>query len=1166
MSHPEILTYPGRLTIAGAPEGMDALLLAELAQGGDKRGFLHIARDDARMSRMAEALAFFAPGLEVLLLPAWDCLPYDRVSPAGPVVSQRIDTLTRLARAPRPGIGRVVVTTVSALLQKVPPREVFRDAIFEVKAGGAFSREAFGRLVARNGYRRAETVREPGEYAVRGGIVDIFPPGTAEPMRLDLFGDEVERIRGFDPLTQRTTGAAERLELKAMSEVLLDDASVQRFRMGYRELFGAVTDADPLYGAISAGRPHIGMEHWLPLFYERLESLPDYMPEAAITFDYQADEVIATRLETIAEFYEARRSLSESDPQTLYKPIPPDRFFLDRPALDGLLAGRATGYFTPFRSPEGAGGDGIRVDAGGKQGRDFADARANPDANLFDVVREHIAAEQAQGRRVVVASYSPGARDRLGVLLRERGRLQGAPVEHWAEVAAQPPDQVTLAVLGLEHGFVRDGLAVITEQDILGDRLVRPARKRSRSENFISEVSTLSPGDLVVHVEHGIGRYEGLETIEVAGAPHDCLRVRYDGGDKLFVPVENIEMLSRYGSEEAGAQLDRLGGAAWQARKARVKKRIQEIADTLIKVAAERQLRPGDVIAAHDEGSYGEFCARFPYPETEDQNTAIEETIRDLGSGRPMDRLVCGDVGFGKTEVALRAAFLAVMAGLQVAIVVPTTLLARQHFRTLKSRFAGFPVRIGQLSRLASAKEAAQVKAGLADGTVDIVVGTHTLLAKSISFKRLGLLIVDEEQHFGVKQKERLKQLKSNVHVLTLTATPIPRTLQLALSGVRDMSLIATPPIDRLAVRTFVLPYDPVIIREAILREHFRGGQSYYVCPRIEDLPKVRERLAELVPEIKIAEAHGRMGAAELEDVMSAFYDGKYDLLLSTNIVESGLDIPSVNTMIIHRADMFGLAQLYQLRGRVGRSKLRAYAYLTLPPGKALTEAATKRLNVMQTLDTLGAGFTLASHDMDIRGAGNLLGEEQSGHVREVGIELYQQMLEEAVAAAKGEAGAAGQPDWTPQINIGTPVLIPESYVADLGVRLGLYRRISTLVDQKEIDGFAAELVDRFGPLPAEVENLLKVVAIKRLCLDAGVEKVDAGPKGAVLSFRHNQFANPHGLVEFMTSQAKTISLRPDQKLVVRRPWDDANARATGLQQILRKIARIAAGAVERAA
>ena len=1155
-----MLTEPGQVTIAGAPEGVDALLLGELAEGASPRQFLHVARDDAAMGRMAEGLAFFAPALEVLSLPAWDCLPYDRVSPNGEIVSRRIDTLTKLARTPRPESSRVVITTVNALLQKVPPAETFRDAVFQVAVGGRLAREDLGRFVALNGYRRAETVREAGEYALRGGIVNIFPPGTSEPVRLDLFGDEVERIRGFDPLSQRTTGRLDRLELKAMSEVLLDETAVQRFRMGYRELFGAVKEGDPLYEAVSAGRAHVGMEHWLPLFYERLDTILDYLPDAAVTFDHQAEQAIATRLETIQEFYGARRSLADADRATLYMPVPPDTLFLDRAALDVALATRAIGSFSPFKAPAGA----RTVDAGGQPGRDFADARAHPEVNLFDAVREHIAAEQRRGRRVVVAGYSPGARDRLQTLLHEHGVSNSVTLPSWREVGALAGDVVALIVLGLEHGFVRDGLAVIAEQDILGDRLVRPARRRSRAENFISEVSSLTAGDLVVHVEHGIGRYEGLETIEVSGAAHDCLRVLYDGGDRLFVPVENIEVLSRFGSEEAGVQLDRLGGAGWQARKARVKKRIREIADELIRVAAERQLKPGEVIAA--EGSaYAEFCARFPYPETEDQLGAIDETVHDLAEGRPMDRLICGDVGFGKTEVALRAAFLGVMSGFQVAIVVPTTLLARQHYRTFSERFAGLPVKIGRLSRLTGAKETALAKAGLAAGTLDIVIGTHALLGKQIAFKHLGLLIVDEEQHFGVKQKERLKQLRSNVHVLTLTATPIPRTLQLALSGVRDMSLIATPPVDRLAVRTFVLPYDPVVVREALLREHFRGGQSYYVCPRIEDLPKVHERLKELVPEVKIVTAHGRMAASVLEDAMAAFYDGKFDVLLSTNIVESGLDIPAANTLIVHRADMFGLAQLYQLRGRVGRAKLRAYAYLTLPPGRALSEAAQKRLHVMQTLDTLGAGFTLASHDMDIRGAGNLLGEEQSGHVREVGIELYQQMLEEAVAVAKGDGAGVAQPDWTPQINLGTPVLIPESYVADLGVRLGLYRRISGLVDQAEIDSFAAELVDRFGPLPAEVENLLKIVAIKRLCLDAGIEKLDAGPKGAVLAFHRNRFANPKGLIEFVTRQGSSVSFRPDQKLVIRRGWEAETARVAGVVQVLKKVAEIAAK-VEKAA
>ena len=733
-------------------------------------------------------------------------------------------------------------------------------------------------------------------------------------------------------------------------------------------------------------------------------------------------------------------------------------------------------------------------------------------------------------------------------------------VAQWSELAALPASSVGLLVLGLETGYATPDFALVTEQDILGDRLARPSRRRTNVEQFITEVSALAPGDLVVHVDHGIGRYDGLVTLDVAGAPHDCLRIIYAGDDKLFVPVENIEVLSRYGSEGTEVVLDRLGGVAWQSRKARVKERIKEIAGQLIAVAAERQLRQGETMPP-PEGLYEEFAARFPYPETEDQLRAIADTLTDMGSGRPMDRLICGDVGFGKTEVALRAAFIAAMQGTQVAVVVPTTLLARQHYRTFTQRFAGLPVRIGQLSRMVAPRDAAATKKEIAEGRIDIVIGTHALLGKGIAFKHLGLLVIDEEQHFGVAQKERLKQLRANVHVLTLTATPIPRTLQMALAGVKEMSVIATPPVDRLAVRSFIMPYDPVVVREAILREHHRGGQIFYVAPHISDLDEVGQELKRLVPEIKIGMAHGRMASTALEDVMSAFDDGAFDVLLSTNIVESGLDIPRANTLIVHRSDMFGLAQLYQLRGRVGRGKLRAYAYLTLPAGKHLTATAQRRLEVMQTLDTLGAGFTLASHDMDIRGAGNLLGEEQSGHIREVGVELYQHLLEEAVASARtGTDGFGEAPeDWTPQITIGMPVLIPEAYVADLNVRLGLYRRLAALVDAREIDAFAAELVDRFGSLPAEVQNLLDIIAIKRLCRVAGIEKVEAGPKGALISFRQNRFANPLGLVEFLQAQVGTAKLRTDQRLVVTRSWDDAKERLVGVRRLLEKLAEIAA-------
>jgi len=1149
------LSAPVRLSVGGAPEGHDARILGNLLESGAAPALLIVCRDEGRMARLQAAFAFFHPGIEVLTLPAWDCLPYDRVSPNAEVTSRRVDTLTRLVEKPAP----IVLTTVNAAVQKVPPRKLFAGRVLTLGAGGRISLDRLTGFLNQNGYYRTDTVREPGEFAVRGGIVDIFPPGNyhlgeAEPLRLDFFGDTIEGIRSFDPLTQRSTGKLEKLVMKPMSEVLLDEDTIRRFRGRYREQFGTVADDDPLYEAISAGRRYIGMEHWLPLYYESLETVLDYMPGAAVVLDHQAEQFRDDRLATIADFYLARKEVGQAvkGGSPIYRPVKPDQLWLDQAGWDGALDERAVLSLSPFAVPSSSG-----FDAGGGSGQDFAEARANPKINIFDALRDFIQAEQGLGHRVVLLAYSTGSADRLRSVLQDRG-VEALAVGSGPKIAGLLPKTVALAVLGLDRGYRSGGTIYLSEQDILGDRLARVPKRRKNFDKFVAEVSTLVEGDLVVHVEHGVGRYDGLVTLEVAGAPHDCLRVIYAGDDKLFVPVENIEVLSRFGSEEAGVQLDKLGGVAWQARKARVKARIRDIANELIRVAAERQFRQGEYLPA-PEGLYEEFAARFPYPETEDQLRAINDVLTDLASGKPMDRLVCGDVGFGKTEVALRAAFVASMSGTQVAIVVPTTLLARQHTRTLRQRFAGLPVRIGQLSRLVGAKETAEVKRDLADGRLDIVVGTHALLGKGVSFRHLGLVIVDEEQHFGVTQKEKLKQLKSNVHVLTLTATPIPRTLQLALSGVRDMSIIATPPIDRLAVRTFVMPYDGVVIREAILREIHRGGQTFYVVPRISDIEDVQKELARLVPEVKIVCAHGQMASAELETVMGAFDDRSFDLLLATNIIESGLDMPQANTIIIHRSDMFGLAQLYQLRGRVGRGKTRAYAYLTLPARRVLSETAQRRLEVMQTLDTLGAGFTLASHDLDIRGAGNLLGGEQSGHIREVGIELYQHMLEEAVVTARsGDKGIGEKPEeWTPQIAIGTPVLIPEAYVADLNVRLGLYRRIAGLLDRREIDAFAAELVDRFGPLPPEVDNLLEIIAIKRLCHDAGIERVEAGPKGAVLTFRGNRFSNPAGMADFLNRQCGTAKFRPDSKLVVMRGWDEPKQRIVGVTRILGELVGI---------
>ena len=1153
----DIVSAPGRLTLGETPEGFDALVLADIARAGGGVT-VHVARDDARMAALREALGFFAPEIEIVVFPAWDCLPYDRVSPNGEISARRMAALSRLAALEKAGGSAPVIllTTINAVLQRVPPRETVTRSAWSARTGNRIDLDVLTAYLAANGYNRTGTVREPGEFAVRGGIVDLYPSGFELPVRLDMFGDTLDAIRSFDAATQRTVGQLKSIDLVPASEIHLDAEAIRRFRAAYVATLGAATGDDPLYSAVSEGRKHAGMEHWLPLFHERMETIFDYVPEGLIAFDAQVEEAKASRLELIADYYDARAEARQQGSAAKlaadapsYKPLKPEALYLSDEEWRGLLSGRRIRDLTPFSVPETAGRN-----LGGKQGRNFAPERAQEGTNIFEVLGGHIAGLRRAGKRIAIASWSEGARDRLQHVLADHGIGNVLIADSWADVNSVSKATVSLIVLGLEAGFETDEFAVIGEQDVLGDRLIRQRRKK-RAENFLTEASSLTPGDLVVHVDHGIGRFERLQTIEVMGAPHDCLLLVYHGGDKLYLPVENIELLSRYGADDSDAALDRLGGTGWQARKAKLKQRIREMAAELIRIAAARELKTAPAMEP-TPGAYDEFCARFPFTETEDQEQAIASVLEDLARGRPMDRLVCGDVGFGKTEVALRTAFVAAMAGYQVAVVVPTTLLARQHYRTFSQRFQGLPLKLRQMSRLVGTKDMAEAREGLASGDVDIVIGTHALLGKQVKFRNLGLVIVDEEQHFGVAHKEQLKKLRAEVHVLTLTATPIPRTLQLALSGVRELSLIATPPVDRLAVRTYVSPFDPVVIREALLREHFRGGQSFYVVPRIADLAEAEEFLREYVPEVKFIAAHGQMAAGEIEDKMTAFYDGKYDVLVSTTIVESGLDIPTANTLVVHRADMFGLAQLYQLRGRVGRSKARAYAYLTVPPYRTLTPAAEKRLRVLQSLDSLGAGFSLASHDLDIRGAGNLLGDEQSGHIKEVGYELYQEMLEEAVASMRGSGTEEGQ--WSPQINVGTPVLIPEGFVPDLDARMALYRRLSDVETRAEIDGFAAELIDRFGKLPEEVEFLLKIVEIKGLCRIANVEKIEAGPKGIVLSLRENTFPNPAALVELINDERGKAKLRPDHKLVFMRDWATPAERLAGTHRLMSTLAKLA--------
>jgi transcription-repair coupling factor (superfamily II helicase) len=1144
-----VASTQGALAVEGAPEGIDAPIVAETARlrGGVT---LYIARDEGMAQTFDAALSFFAPELETLRLPAWDNPPYDRISPAPTIAAQRCAALARLARRKADEPPLVVIATASAVAQRVPPRARLSASVLHARVGQVLDMEALDAYLDANGYARASVVRAPGDYAARGGLIEVFPPAASEPLRFDFFGDTLESIRVFDAETQRTQRTLREAVLAPVSEVIFDDASIGQFRRAFAQNFGAVTDI--AHDSVSARIRRQGVEQWLPYFYDTLETVFDYVGETAlVVFEALAEDAIRDRLDTARDHFEARKAAPVARGAQLFRAPAPETFYLDLDAIARTLSGRATRRFTPHH---GAGGQAITAPA--HKGRDFARERQAADANVFDAAAAHVKTLLKAGKRVVFAAWSEGSAERLSGVLTDHGVPEPAPVASWKDALALAAQRPAVAVLPIEHGFETDHAAILTEQDLLGDRLARPRRKR-RASAFIAEAAALSPGDFVVHQEHGIARYDGLKTLTVQDAPHDCLDLEYFGGDRLYLPVENIELVSRYGSEDAEVQLDRLGGVAWQGRKARAKQRLRDMAAELIRIAAERAARTAEQVTP-PEGVYDEFCARFPYEETDDQLAAIEDVLTDLAAGRPMDRLICGDVGFGKTEVALRAAFLVAMTGRQVAVIAPTTLLSRQHYRTFSERFHGLPIRVRQLSRLVSTKEANETKKGVADGTVEIVIGTHAVLAKSIAFRDLGLLIVDEEQHFGVKHKERLKELKSEVHVLTLSATPIPRTLQMALSGIREMSIIATPPVDRMAVRTYVAPFDGLTIREALLKERYRGGQSFFVTPRIADLEELADFLRKQAPEVSFKVAHGQMPSSQLDEIMSAFYDGAFDVLVSTTIVESGLDIPRANTLVVNRADLFGLAQLYQLRGRVGRSKVRAFAYLTTPPGQRLTDGAEKRLKILSTLDNLGAGFTLASHDLDMRGGGNLLGEEQSGQIREVGVELYQSMLEEAVLSLReGKEDLAMARSWSPQINVGAAVLIPEGYVTDLTVRLALYRRLADLETDQEREAFAAELIDRFGPLPAEADQLISVATLKALCRVCAIAKLDAGPKGAVLTFREAGFPDPVALVQYVQRNAGSLRMRPDGKLVVQGDWPDPPLRLKALRTALEGVSAL---------
>jgi transcription-repair coupling factor (superfamily II helicase) len=1102
------------------PEGSESLLVNEISKNIDNNIFI-IARDLKRYQQIKDGLDYFVNN-DVLFYPQWDCVPYDRISPNKLITSKRLETLSILSNGECK--NKIILTTIQASCQRTLSINEIKNKFILLKPGETVDINNLVSFFVNNGYTKTSTVREHGEFSIRGGIIDFFSP-LNNPVRLDLFGNNIESIKSFDLISQRSTELLKEVLVYPASEIALNDKTIENFRINFNKKFGPQKEKIKIYESISEGISYPGMEHWLPFFYNKTNTIFDYTNDPIIILDHLYENSLEDFLLTVTDHFQSRKEYDEnklSKIENKYFSIDPSYLYQEKEEYEKNLASKNCVQISPFKKPNAK-------NLNGKVSSKYSNIKSQRnDSSSYEGLKKDIDSYIRENKKIIFACSSAGSSERVAKILTNNGVLNDLKnLESFNDINQ---DNIYITVLNLNNGFHFEDYIFISEQDIFGEKFYRPRIIR-KAENFIREISSVMPGDAVVHVDHGIGRFENLSTLEINNAKHECLLIKYANDDKLYLPVENIEVLSRYGSEISDQMLDKLGGLSWTTRKENLKKKIKFLAEELISVAAKRQLSKAEMLNV-PEDFYEEFCSRFSFEETNDQLNAINDVQGDLEKGLPMDRLICGDVGFGKTEVALRASFLAAMSGKQVSLLTPTTLLARQHFETFKDRFKGFPINISELSRLTPKKES--VIKEINSGSCDIVIGTHSLLGEKISFNDLGLLIIDEEQHFGVKHKEKIKKLRDNIHVLTLTATPIPRTLQLAMTGVRDLSIIASPPIDRRAIETYVFPNDPLVVKEALLRERYRGGQSFYVVPRVSDIEDIEEYLKEFVPEINYITVHGQMPSKQIEDRINDFYMGSYDVLISTTIIESGLDIPNANTLIIHRSDMFGLSQLYQIRGRVGRSKVKAYAYLTYKEHKKLGKKALKRLEVLQSLDSLGAGFNLASYDLEIRGSGNLLGEEQSGQIKEVGIELYQNMLEETIEELKNTNQKINNNQWSPKISLPLSVLIPEDYISDLTIRMEIYKRLSSISIEEEIDEIAAELIDRFGSLPREVETLIDTIGLKNLCKQTNIEKIDCGKNGFLISFKNNTFSNPTELVKYINSNKNYISIRSDQRLFVK--------------------------------
>jgi len=1114
-----------------------ALLSAARAHDGI---VLVLTRSSHQAQLLEQDIQLFSDGdLPIFHFPDYETLPYDAFSPHPDIIAERLSTLASLAQMSR----GLLIVPVATLMQRLPPGNHALGRNIQLRTGQTLVIDDFRRQLQQAGYNHADPVYQAGQFTVRGSVVDLFPTGRKLPLRIDLFDEEIDSLREFDPETQRSTAQLQRFEMLPAREYPCDDESFSNFRKAFRFRFAVDTRKVALYQDLRQGLHPQGLEQYLPLFFQNTQSLLDYLPAKPLVIAQRGIEKAA------ADFWSSTRERWEQRRHDVERPVldPPELFFSAQDVQNQL---------DEFNS--------IDLLEAGQQSSNAVlfDTRPAPDLHIHDRGNEPAAAllafnNQFDGR-IMFAADTTGRREVLAETLQAFG-IRPQRFESWAEFQTSTA-RLGLVVLPLQQGFVAGSdIAVLTESQLFGGR-VRPRITRKLSERdpeaIIRSLSELEPGDPVVHEDHGIGRYRGLQSLEIDGREAEFLMLEYAGEDKLYVPVSSMQLISRYtGGAAETAPLHRLGSEQWAKARKRAAQKVRDVAAELLDLYARRQARQGFGFDL-DKPMYAEFSSGFPYEETADQQQAIEAVLADMVSSQPMDRVVCGDVGFGKTEVALRAAFVAVQGGKQVALLVPTTLLARQHFSTFSDRFADWPVRIDLLTRFRTGKQQDATLKDLAEGKVDIVIGTHKLLQQRIKFGQLGLVIVDEEQRFGVRQKERLKQLRSEVDLLTLTATPIPRTLNMAISGIRDLSIIATPPARRIAVKTLVSQWDSALFREALQREIQRGGQAFFLHNEIRSIERMAREIGELVPAARIRIAHGQMPRGELENVMMDFYRQRINVLICTTIIENGIDVPTANTIIVNRADRFGLAQLHQLRGRVGRSHHRAYAYLVIPDERSMTRDARKRLEAIAALEELGAGFTLATHDLEIRGAGELLGDEQSGEIQSVGFSLYSELLARAVAAMREgkEVDLDGGLQQDTQVELHISALIPEDWLGDIHTRLTLYKRIASAKDEAGLRELQVEMIDRFGLLPPQTKHLFQVAELRQKARTIGVSRIDFGATGGRMEFTEDTRADPAALLEMIRTQPSHYKLQGPHKLSILIDEESADERIRISGEILDKI------------